>query len=43
MNQQDIILNQKNLNFDEKNKQIYIDTINRAIVSNDYETCADLA
>lgn len=39
MNQQDIILNQKNLNFDEKNKQIYIDTINRAIVSNDYETC----
>lgn len=39
MNQQDIILNQKNLNFDEKNKQIYIDTINRAIVSDDYETC----
>lgn len=39
MNQQDIILNQKNLNFDDKNKQIYIDTINRAIVSNDYETC----
>lgn len=39
MNQQDIILNQKNLNFDEKNKQIYIDTINRSIVSNDYETC----
>ena len=39
MNQQDIILNQKNLNFAEKNKQIYIDTINRAIVSNDYETC----
>lgn len=39
MTQRDIIINQKNLNLDEENKKVYIDTIERAIKSNNDEVC----
>lgn len=39
MSQKDIIIKQENLNFDEENRKIYIDTIKRAIESNDEEEC----
>ncbi len=40
MNQQDVILNQKNLNFDNaQERSTYVDTIRRAITSGDDETC----
>ena len=39
MEQQEVVLYQKNLGFDKKNTKIYIDTINRAIKSKEDETC----
>lgn len=39
MDQKEVIMGHKSLDLDEKNKKIYIDTIKRAIESNDYETC----
>ena len=40
MNQQDVILYQKNLNFDnEQERRVYMETIRRAIASGEDETC----
>ena len=39
MEQQEVVLYQKNLGFDKKNTKIYIDTIKRAIKSKEDETC----
>lgn len=39
MNQKEVIIDHKSLDLDAENKKIYIDTIKRAIESNDYETC----
>lgn len=39
MSQKEVIIDHKSLDLDERNKIIYLNTIKRAIETNDYETC----